>query len=136
MILRSLALAGVAAVALGAPALAHHSHANYEANRTVEITGTVEDYQWINPHTWIYMTVVGEDGQEEEWALESGSTGQLTRRGWAPDSMKPGDTITAIVKPLKDGSNGGVLGLIRLADGTELCDPFGDNDPPSPACNR
>jgi len=134
MSVRSLMLVGLAAVALSAPAVAHHSHANYEAVRTVEVTGTVVDYQWINPHTWIYMTVMGEDGVEQEWALESGSTGQLTRRGWAPDSMKPGDTITAVVKPLKDGSYGGVLGMIRLSDGTELCDPFGGINPPGTVC--
>jgi hypothetical protein len=104
--------------------------------RVIEVTGTVTDYQWINPHTWIYLTVMGEDGLPQEWALESGSTGQLTRRGWAPDSMKPGDTITALVKPLKDGSYGGVLGMITLSDGTELCDPFGGINPPGTRCTE
>ena len=126
MPLKSIALAGACALTLAIPAWAHHSHANYESSDAIEITGTVVDYQWINPHTWIYITVMGEDGEPQEWALESGSTGQLTRRGWAAESMKPGDTITAIVKPLKDGSYGGVLGTIILADGSALCDPFGE----------
>ena len=125
MSLKSVTLAGIAALGLAFPAVAHHSHANYEPSDAIEVTGTVVDYQWINPHTWIYITVMGEDGEPQEWALESGSTGQLTRRGWGADSMKPGDTITALIRPLKDGSYGGVLGTIVLADGTALCDPFG-----------
>ena len=123
---KSIALAGACALMLTIPAWAHHSHANYsDAESAVEVTGTVIDYQWVNPHTWIYITVMGEDGEPQEWALESGSIGQLTRRGWAADSMEPGDSITAILRPLKDGSYGGVLGTIILADGTALCDPFG-----------
>jgi hypothetical protein len=122
--------------ALVVPAWAHHSHANYEAVDTITVTGTVTDYQWINPHTWIYITVMGEDGVPQEWALESGSTGQLTRRGWHAESMKPGDTITALIKPLKDGSYGGVLGIITLADGTALCDPFGGIEPEGTNCIR
>jgi hypothetical protein len=135
MSVKTLTLASVAALCLALPAVAHHSHANYEPSDTLEITGTVVDFQWINPHTWIYITVMGEDGEPQEWALESGSTGQLTRRGWGADSMKPGDTITALVKPLKDGSYGGVLGIITLADGTAICDPFGGGTAPDPRCD-
>ncbi len=125
MPLKSIALASACVFTLVIPAWAHHSHANYESSDAIEITGTVVDYQWINPHTWIYITVMGEDDEPQEWALESGSTGQLTRRGWAAESMKPGDTITALIRPLKDGSYGGVLGTIILADGSALCDPCG-----------
>ena len=135
MSVKTLTLASVVALCLALPAVAHHSHANYEPSDTLEITGTVVDFQWINPHTWIYITVMGEDGEPQEWALESGSTGQLTRRGWGADSMKPGDTITALVKPLKDGSYGGVLGIITLADGTAICDPFGGGTAPDPRCD-
>jgi hypothetical protein len=136
MSVKTLTLAGLAILGIAVPALAHHSHANYESSNAIEITGTVVDYQWINPHTWIYMTVVGEDGEEQEWALESGSTGQLTRRGWAKDSMKPGDTISALIRPLKDGSYGGVLGTIILSDGTALCDPFGGGAAPDTRCRE
>jgi len=134
MSVKTLTLASVAALCLAVPAVAHHSHANYEPSKIIEITGTVVDFQWINPHTWIYLTVMGEDGEPQEWALESGSTGQLTRRGWSADSMKVGDTITATIKPLKDGSYGGVLGIITLADGSAVCDPFGGDSAPDPRC--
>lgn len=134
--LKKLALACAGAVALSGGAWAHHSHANYEQTKVIQVSGTVTHYEFVNPHTWVYMTVTGADGQPQEWTLESGSTGQLLRRGWKKDSMKPGDKITAHIKPLKDGSYGGVLGVIVLADGTNLCDPFGDLEVPGTKCAR
>lgn len=123
MILRSLCLAvGCLHVAVG-PASAHHSHANYEPDEITQVIGTVVDHQWVNPHTWIYVAVVNEDGETELWALESGSTGQLILQGWAADSISPGDEITAHVKRLRDGTNGGLLGLVELPDGTSVCNP-------------
>jgi hypothetical protein len=133
MLKKFLLVAG-ASVALSAGAWAHHSHANYEASKVIKISGTVTQFEFVNPHTWVYLMVMGPDGQPEEWTLESGSTGQLLRRGWKKDSIKAGDKITAYVKPLKDGTNGGVLGVIVMADGTNLCDPFDDIDPPGTKC--
>ncbi len=69
------------------------------------------------------MSVVGENGETQMWALESGSTGQLIRQGWNADSIEPGDEITAHVKPLKDGTNGGLLGVVILPDGASICNP-------------
>jgi hypothetical protein len=96
----------------------------------------VTQYEFVNPHTWVYLTVTAPDGEVQEWTLESGSTGQLMRRGWRKESMKPGDRITAHIKPLKDGSYGGLLGVIVLADGTNLCDPFSEIDLPGTKCIR
>ncbi len=113
---------------------AHHSHVNYEPTDTIMVHGTVTEVQWINPHTWFFMNVTNEEGVEEEWALESGAPSQLTRRGWSAESIKPGDEITAIVKQLRGGANGGLLGTIILSDGTALCDPFGPNLPLTAVC--
>lgn len=134
MILKLAGLLAVSGSVLAAPAWAHHSHVNYETTKTVTVSGTVTEVQWINPHTWFFLTVIDEDGQPREWALESGSPSQLVRRGWSPDSIKPGDTITAIAKPLRSGSYGGLLGTIILSDGTELCDPLGGNLPLTAVC--
>lgn len=125
-----------AAFALIVPALAlaHHSHVNYDSSTTVTVTGVVTEVQWINPHTWFFLNVKDENGEEVEWALESGAPSQLIRRGWAPDSVQPGDTITAIVQPLRGGTNGGLLGTIILSDGRTLCDPFGGNLPLTTVC--
>lgn len=134
--LKQLILACAAAIAISGGASAHHSHANYEQNKVIQVVGTVTQYEFVNPHSWIYLNVTAPDGEVQEWTLESGSTGQLTRRGWRKDSMKAGDKITAHVKPLKDGSYGGLLGIIVLANGTNLCDPFSDIEVPGTNCAR
>ena len=131
---RKFFLLAALAIVLPNLAIAHHSHVNYEPNDTITVRGTVTEVQWINPHTWFFINVMNEDGVEEEWALESGAPSQLMRRGWSAESIKPGDEITAIVKQLRGGANGGLLGTIILSDGTALCDPFGANLPLTTVC--
>jgi hypothetical protein len=131
---RKFFLLAALAIVLPNLAIAHHSHVNYEPNDTIMVRGTVTEVQWINPHTWFFINVMNEDGVEEEWALESGAPSQLMRRGWSAESIKPGDEITAIVKQLRGGANGGLLGTIILSDGTALCDPFGANLPLTTVC--
>ena len=114
-------LLGVATVLFAGPALAHHSHAHYEPLTEVTISGTVTEFHWINPHSWVNISVMGEDGQAQEWALETdGGIGRLVRQRWTIDSMVPGDLIEATVKPLRDGSYGGLIQYIELSDGTIL----------------
>ncbi len=114
-------LLGVATVLFAGPALAHHSHAHYEPLKEVTISGTVTEFHWINPHSWVNISVMSEDGQAQEWALETdGGIGRLVRQRWTIDSMAPGDIIEATVKPLRDGSYGGLIQYIELADGTIL----------------
>ena len=113
-------IAMLGAVALAAPAIAHHSPAAYNRSELVTISGEVTQYHWINPHTWVYLRVMGEDGEIQEWALEGESVGQYTRRGWAQDRLSVGDTVTAHVWPLRDGANGGQLGYLEKEDGTIL----------------
>ena len=54
--------------ALGAltalPALAHHSNSAYQVDEIITLTGTVKEWRWSNPHTWLLITVEGEDGTE------------------------------------------------------------------------
>jgi hypothetical protein len=133
---RFVSLPATLAVLLPSLAAAHHSHVNYEPTDTLTVSGTVTEVQWINPHTWFFINVTNEDGVEEEWALESGAPSQLIRRGWSAESIKPGDEITAVIKQLRGGANGGLLGTIILSDGTALCDPFGANLPLTAVCEE
>jgi hypothetical protein len=112
---------GMAAAALAfAPALAHHSYSMFDGQTTVTLEGTVAEFQWVNPHAWIFMDVPGEDGEMVRWALELPSPGGLARNGWRPRSLTPGMQITATAHPLKDGHNGGGGLSVTLADGTML----------------
>ena len=117
---RILALGCVAALALAAPAFGHHSFAMFDADKTVELEGTVKEFQWTNPHSWLQVVVVDESGQEAEWSLEMGSPGGLAREGWRPRTVSPGDKITFSMHPLKDGSSGGQFLAATLPDGTVM----------------
>jgi hypothetical protein len=118
-------LAAVSALLLGGSAWAHHSNAHFDQTKEVKLTGKVVEFHLINPHSYIYLDVRGEDGQQYEWALETGGgVGRLIRANWRQDSMKPGDTITATMHPLKDGTTGGLLVSVTLPDGTLLGAPI------------
>lgn len=119
---RSLALSGVATALFAVPALAHHSFAMFDNSRMSHVQGTVTDFEWINPHVWLHVNVAGEDGSEEEWSFEAGSTRQLGQSYWDANSVRPGDVLTDVTfHPLKDGSNGGQLLEVTKEDGTYLC---------------
>jgi hypothetical protein len=116
-------LGWVAAFALvaAAPVLAHHSPAAFEAQKTVSLTGTVKEFRWQNPHTWIEVMVPNEKGQEVLWAVELTSPTYLIRAGWKSNTLKPGDKVTVVGRPLKSGEPGSaIFQSVTLADGRTL----------------
>jgi len=114
------AFAALAALAVGAPALAHHSTAMFDFDKTVEITGTVQDFQWTNPHTWTNVEVEGTGESAGVYGLEGMSPNYLSRNGWTKRTLKPGDKLAFAVHPLKDGRKGGFMVSAKLPDGTVL----------------
>jgi len=113
-------LAALATLCVAAPALAHHSTAAFDMEKTIEITGTVEDFQWTNPHTWTNVKVEGSDESAGIYGLEGMSPNYLGRNGWTKSTLKPGDKLTFQVHPLKDGRRGGFMVAVKMADGTVL----------------
>ena len=103
-------------------ATAHHSTAMFDMQKTVELKGTVKDFQWTNPHTWTIVTVEGDTATAGDYGLEGMSSNYLSRNGWTRHSLKSGDKVTLLVHPLKDGRKGGFLVSLTLADGTVLHD--------------
>lgn len=120
-----IALAAVAA--LVPPALAHHSHGNYDVAFT-DLEGIVKEVHLINPHSWIYLEVKGVNGGPEIWALESTSRIGLERIGVTADTVKPGDAIKVRCHPHRDGSRGCLLGFVKTRDGS-VTDWDGNNLP-------
>jgi hypothetical protein len=106
-----LGFAGLALIALAAaPASAHHSFAMFDNQKNLSLDGTVKEFQWTNPHSWIQLVVKDPaTGKDVEWSIEGGSPNGLSRSGWHRTSLKPGDKAVAIIHPLKDGTNGGSL---------------------------
>jgi hypothetical protein len=103
-----------------APALAHHSFAMFDREKTVTLVGTIKEFQWTNPHSWIQINVVSDKGVTQEWSIESLSTGTLSRQGWRPRTFQPGDKVTLKIYPMKDGSAGGSFVGATLANGQTL----------------
>jgi hypothetical protein len=81
---------------------AHHSRANFDLETIIELEGVVTEYTWRNPHSYTRMDVVNEDGETVNWLVEMQSTPMLKRLGWAPESLKVGDKITAVGNPDRD----------------------------------
>lgn len=101
-------------------ASAHHSFAMFDITKTLTITGAVKDFQWSNPHSWLYV-LGSEPGKPlEVWSLEGLSPSMLTRKGWRSTDLKIGDKVTVVVIPLRDGTFGGAFSLVTLPDGRTL----------------
>ena len=101
-------------------AVAHHSTAMFEPEKRVTLSGTITDFQWTNPHAWIQVTVAGADGKPAPWSFECGSPNTLSRQGWKPSTLKPGDPVTIVANPMKDGTSAGLMYTVTLADGRVL----------------
>lgn len=112
-----VALVGTGSVA--GPASSHHSFAMFDSEQTIELVGTVREFQWVNPHTWVQIDVA-RGGRTTEWSIEGRSPNVLSRRGWNRQTLRPGDRVTLAVHPLKDGRPGGAIVSVRFADGRVL----------------
>ena len=104
----------------GATALAHHSAAMFEHDKVKELTGTIKEFQWKNPHVWIQVDVPNAAGVKEEWSIEGGGPNSLSRNGWRPTTFKPGDAVTIRINPMRDGSLGGSFIGAKLPDGKSI----------------
>lgn len=116
------ALALVAAGLLSiAPARAHHSFAPYEPTLQIKLAGVVTEFKWGNPHVYFEIDVVdAASGQTRHWLIEGASTSILNRAGWKFNMVKPGDKVTVIVSPLRNGEPAALLKQITLADGKKF----------------
>lgn len=113
---------GVAGLALAAAsANAHHAFsAEFDNDKPIRLEGTVTKWEWINPHAWINLDVVADDGEIEHWRIEGGAPNALIRRGWTKDSLPPGTEIIIEGFLARDGSNRASGRDITFADGSKL----------------
>jgi hypothetical protein len=95
------------ALLLTIPAAAHHSTAMYNLEKTVALKGTIKAFHWTNPHCWIQLLISGANG-EEEWNIQLGPPTNLYRDDWKPRMFKPGESIVALVHPMRDGTRRGL----------------------------
>jgi hypothetical protein len=100
-------LLSAALVAPSSAAMAHHSFAMFDQDQQIELEGTVREFRFSAPHTFIILEVKQNDGSTVAWALEGGAPTALVRDGWSPDSLQPGDEVKMTVAPLRSGAPGG-----------------------------
>jgi hypothetical protein len=109
----------IGATAIGGSALAHHS-GHFFVDEMVTLTGTVKEMQLTNPHSWIEMMVPNDEGELVQWSIEMSAPIVLFRRGWTRETIKPGDEVTVVARPMRDGRPGAIYVNITLPDGSTL----------------
>jgi Family of unknown function (DUF6152) len=103
--------------------LAHHSRMMFDIGHNVTYQGIVKEYKWENPHSHIVITVVPDAKNSSlagTWNIEASSINLMISEGWSPMSYKPGDPITVVAHPMKNGSRGALLFYAKKPDGTKL----------------
>lgn len=101
-------------------ALAHHSPIVFDRTQKVTVTGTVTEFRWGNPHSWIHLDVADADGKVANWSVEMDPASHLARDGWRASTLKTGDKITVVVYPLRNDEKGGQYISVTLPDGKQL----------------
>jgi hypothetical protein len=107
-------------IASSGAALAHHSGAMFDSSKEVSLAGTVKEFQYTNPHSWLVVNVPDARGKVTEWSFEAEGPSTLLRAGIKKSSLTPGDKVTVKGHPLKDGRPGAGLVSVTKADGTML----------------
>ena len=116
----------VLVLVISGSAIAHHGNSAYDEQVRVPIKGTVTEIVWTNPHVQVYLDVKDGKGNLVHWGVETNSPGILTRAGWTRRSLKPGDEVTIILCPAKNGAPVAYMGSgdpgtkVIFADGREL----------------
>jgi hypothetical protein len=117
VVVAGFALAGL--FFAGQPAIAHHSGAEF-SDDVKEISGTVKEFQFKNPHTWIQVMVPDATGKQVEWSVEWGAPNGLARQGYRPSTFPPGAKVTMRVRPMRNGAPAGGFVAAKFADGKTI----------------
>jgi hypothetical protein len=97
---------------------AHHSAAMFDMSKTFTVQGTVKEFQYTNPHSWLQVLVVSPDGKTVEWGFETEGPSTLLRVGIKLKTFQPGDKVTVVAHPMRDGRPAGSWVSATKADGT------------------
>jgi hypothetical protein len=109
-----------AALMLASVAEAHHSNSAFYVTKVITIKGVVKEFKWSNPHVWVIVAVDDGKGNKVDWKVEGRPPGILSRAGWSPKSLQPGETVTIDLSPAKDDTASGLIARVTKEDGTIL----------------
>jgi hypothetical protein len=110
------------------PAFAHHSAAMFDLEIEMNVEGTVEKFQFTNPHVWVHVSVTDEEGIAKVWKVEALNPNSLKRKGWKRNSFKKGDEISLSFYPAKSGAPKGYFIRATTADGKQLGQAMADRE--------
>ncbi len=127
-----LAIGFAAVFAIAVPLTAHHGAASFDSGKELTLKGTVTEWIWSNPHCFLKFDVKDESGTKS-WMVETQNPTDMSRRGFARTSFKPGDPVTVTVEPLKNGLPVGRIKTVVLANGQTLVAIAGPPAQPQPA---
>jgi hypothetical protein len=100
---------------------AHHSFApHFDATRKVNISGTVKAYEARNPHSYLHVNAIDENGRTREYVCESHGTTQLSRIGITPEVFKPGTKLRVVGSLSRHNPYMCFFETIELSDGRTL----------------
>ena len=120
-VMRNLKLTGVLAAAIAlavsSPAWSHHSHAMFDHEKEVTITGTVGEWVFRNPHVFLYVDARTDSGETVRYTVEMSNITNMLRAGFGTTTFKAGDQVTVTLHPLLDGRPGGNYIVATSADG-------------------
>ncbi|HEX5228831.1 MAG TPA: DUF6152 family protein [Bryobacteraceae bacterium] len=118
----SIVLSLALTLGMATVAYAHHSMEGFDRSKNVTLTGTVKQFKWANPHSWIELEVTNDKGQMETWNIEMTAPFILVKAGWKATSLKPGDKVTVVGHPQKTGEPGALFVSVTTAEGQTLTD--------------
>jgi Family of unknown function (DUF6152) len=131
----AVALAGAFLMLAVAPVWAHHAfQAEYDDRKPVHLVGKVTEMEWINPHSWIHIDVVGADGKVTNWMVECGSPNIMLRRGFTKRSLEPGTELIVDGYQAKSGDTKANGGSVTFKDGRRLF--VGGSNPDDPGSQK
>jgi uncharacterized protein DUF6152 len=113
-------LMAVCYLAVSLPLSAHHGAAGYNMDKELTMKGTVTEWLWANPHCFLKYDTTDDAGNAAHWAVEVSNPTDMVRRGWARQSLKPGDEVTVTVRPAKNGAPVGQLLKVVRPNGQTL----------------
>jgi hypothetical protein len=116
----ALALAGAALLLCPSAVLAHHGAATFDTVGEITLKGTVTEWVWSNPHSFLRIDVKAEDGTVKNWNVATSNVADLSKRGWTRRTFSPGDEVTVTIQPAKSGAPVGMIRNVVLADGRKL----------------
>jgi len=120
--MKRLQVAGLLVIALfmAGSAWAHHNAAGIDRTKTVTVEGTVKQFKWANPHSWVELEVPDKKGGIEIWNAEMTAPSGLVRAGWKKTTLNAGDKVKVVVNPMANGTPGGLFVSITLPTGQVL----------------